>query len=155
MERVLDFGSGMGRMTVSLHRLFREVYTFDTEVMTLAFAQHILEVLRTDKSKPIPILQASFDEVKSRRYDLIFDRTCWQHITPSELQPLLISLCYTAPYAFSFTRWYNDFTKDKLIDIVESSGAWKVIGCSEPEVINNEAHFAVLYQSLSKIVFSP
>ena len=103
MDSVLDFGVGMGRNTPYLKTLFKNVHGFDTEPMI----KNLKQREGFDKN-----LYFNWNDVASRKYDLVYESVVMQHIPPQEVIYRLYQISTVAKYFVSWTRSYNDFLRN-------------------------------------------
>lgn len=150
MNRVLDFGVGMGRNRPYLKTLFSEVHGFDTQPMVKNF-----------KSKN-PLENNIFDDwdkVSKFRYDVVYESVVMQHIPPQEVIYRLYQISSISKYFVSWTRSYNDYLRNfqyrkfgvNIASLISSIDAFEVVDCSielsNAKTLMDETHYKILYKS--------
>lgn len=150
MNRVLDFGVGMGRNRPYLKTLFSEVHGFDTEPMIKNFkSKNPLEISVFD----------DWDNVSKFRYDVVYESVVMQHIPPQEVIYRLYQVSSIAKYFVSWTRSYNDYLRNfqhrkfgvNIASLISSLDAFEVVDCSidlaQAKKLMDETHYKILYKS--------
>jgi 2-polyprenyl-3-methyl-5-hydroxy-6-metoxy-1,4-benzoquinol methylase len=150
MESVLDFGIGMGRNFKYLQSLFTEVQGFDTPPMISRLLEH---------SPIIKNVHSNFEYIASKRYDVVYETTVFQHIPPHEVLKALICLSHVSKYLVCHTRSYNDFFRNfaastgglNIFTLVNSTKCFEVIDCSIPiseaSELMDDTHYQILFKS--------
>lgn len=150
MDSVLDFGVGMGRNTPYLKTLFKNVHGFDTEPMI----KNLKQREGFDKN-----LYFNWNDVASRKYDLVYESVVMQHIPPQEVIYRLYQISTVAKYFVSWTRSYNDFLRNfqiqrfgvNIAGLISSLDAFEMIDCSidlnSAKRLMDETHYKILYKS--------
>lgn len=155
MNKVLDFGIGMGRNSKYLQSLFKNYYGFDLPQM--------LE--NVSKSNPNLInLYSDWEQLKMQKFDLVYESVVMQHIPPQEIIYRLQCISYMSPYFVSWTRSYNDYLRDfqnkkhgiNMACLIESLDSFEMISCTlDKETAKSkmdETHYKVLYKSKNFIL---
>lgn len=150
MNRVLDFGVGMGRNRPYLKTLFSEVHGFDTQPMVENFkSKNPLEKYIFD----------DWDEVSKFRYDAVYESVVMQHIPPQEVIYRLYQISSISKYFVSWTRSYNDYLRNfqyrkfgvNIASLISSIDAFEVVDCSielsDAKILMDETHYKILYKS--------
>jgi 2-polyprenyl-3-methyl-5-hydroxy-6-metoxy-1,4-benzoquinol methylase len=106
IERVLDFGCGLGRNFPYLTSIAREVVGFDLPPM--------IERCRTLSDHPVTLLTSDWQEVSRRRYDLIVATLVLQHVETAVCRVYLKDFARLAPVTYVLTRVRNDFDANVL-----------------------------------------
>ena len=150
MNRVLDFGIGMGRNKPYLKTLFSEVHGFDTEPM-----------INNLKSKNPSETNVFYDwnEVSKFEYDAVYESVVMQHIPPQEVIYRLYQISSISKYFVSCTRSYNDYLRNfqhakfgvNIASLISSLDAFEAVDCSIglPKAFSlmDETHYKILYKS--------
>jgi len=119
---VLDFGCGLGRNFPYLVSIAREVVGFDLAPM--------VERCRSLAPVPVSCLTADWDEIRCRRFDLIFASLVLQHIAPAAVRSLLEDFARLAPATYLISRARSDFGGG-VFALVAESEAFDVGECAE------------------------
>jgi trans-aconitate methyltransferase len=106
IERVLDFGCGLGRNFPYLKSIAREVVGFDLPPM--------IERCRTLSTDPVALLTSDWHEVSARRYDLIVATLVLQHVETEACVAYLKDFARLAPVTYVLTRVRSDFDANVL-----------------------------------------
>ena len=150
MNRVLDFGVGMGRNRPYLKTLFSEVHGFDTEPMVKNFKS---------KNPSESDIFYEFDDVLKFKYDVVYESVVMQHIPPQEVIYRLYQISSISRYFVSWTRSYNDYLRNfqhkkfgvNIASLISSLDAFEVVDCSmqlsEAKNLMDETHYKILYKS--------
>jgi len=101
IDRVLDFGCGLGRNFPYLTSIAREVVGFDLPPM--------IERCRTLSTRPVTLLTSDWQEVSTRGYDLIVATLVLQHVETAACRTYLEDFARLAPVAYVLTRVRSDF----------------------------------------------
>jgi 2-polyprenyl-3-methyl-5-hydroxy-6-metoxy-1,4-benzoquinol methylase len=150
MNKVLDFGSGMGRNSKYLQSLFKNYYGFDLPEM----------IENLSKIQPNLInLYSDWEKLKLEKFDLIYESVVMQHIPPQEIIYRLQCISYMSPYFVSWTRSYNDYLRDfqsqklgvNMACLIKSLGSFEMVSCTVDQETAmskmDETHYKVLYKS--------
>lgn len=113
---VLDFGCGLGRNFPYLRTIARSVSGFDLPPM--------IERCRALAAEPVDQLFDDWNDVRTRRFDLIFAALVLQHIEPSACRSYLADFARMAPAVYILTRSTSDFDTNVLA-LVAATGAFK------------------------------
>lgn len=150
MERVLDFGVGMGRNRPYLKTLFREVHGFDTEPMVKNF--------RSKNPSEANVFD-NWDDVLKFKYDVVYESVVIQHIPPQEVIYRLYQISTISKYFVSCTRSYNDYLRNfqygkfgvNIASLIASLDAFEFvdssIDLSKAKTLMDETHYKILYKS--------
>lgn len=150
MDSVLDFGVGMGRNVPYLKTHFKNVYGFDTEPMIKNLKQRD----GFDKN-----LYFDWNDVASKKYDLVYESVVMQHIPPQEVIYRLYQISTVSKYFVSWTRSYNDFLRNfkiqrfgvNIAGLISSLDAFEMVDCSidlnSAKRLMDETHYKILYKS--------
>lgn len=151
LDKVIDFGVGLGRNQKYLKSIFSEVHGFDLPEMIEKFKN-----IAPKDSKLIHDV-SEFDN----DYSLLYETTVFQHMPPDEVIFYLTYLSYRVKYYFSWTRSYNDFFRDfknstggvNMYHLIMSTNCWEPISFSDNNlnILNDETHYLALYKSKNKI----
>jgi SAM-dependent methyltransferase len=106
IDRVLDFGCGLGRNFPYLTSIAREVVGFDLPPM--------IERCRTLSTHPVTLLTSDWQEVSARRYDLIVATLVLQHVDSAACLAYLKDFARLAPVTYVLTRVRSDFDVNVL-----------------------------------------
>ncbi len=106
IERVLDFGCGLGRNFPYLTSIAREVVGFDLPPM--------IERCRELSTHPVTLLTSDWQEVSTRRYDLVVATLVLQHIETEACVAYLKDFARLAPASYVLTRVRSDFDANVL-----------------------------------------
>lgn len=106
IDRVLDFGCGLGRNFPYLTSIAREVVGFDLPPM--------IERCRTLSTHPVTILTSDWNEASTRRYDLIVATLVLQHVETEACVAYLKDFARLAPVTYVLTRVRSDFDANVL-----------------------------------------
>lgn len=106
IDRVLDFGCGLGRNFPYLASIAREVVGFDLAPM--------IERCRSLATHPITLLTSNWPEVSARRYDLIVATLVLQHVETAACRAYLEDFARLAPVTYVLTRVRSDFDVNVL-----------------------------------------
>jgi hypothetical protein len=119
VDRVLDFGCGLGRNFPYLKTIARHITGFDLPPM--------IERCRT-AGDTVDVLSDDWSGVRSRRFDLIFSALVLQHIEPSACRSYLEDFARMAPAVYLLTRMDNDFGP-RVLDLVADAGTFATGDC--------------------------
>jgi SAM-dependent methyltransferase len=120
IDRVLDFGCGVGRSFPYLKGIARHVEGYDLPPM--------IARCRTLSAEPIDHLFDDWNEVKARRFDLIVSALVLQHIEPAISRSYLVDFARMAPVVYLLTRVQDDFGT-KVLDLVAATGMFDADEC--------------------------
>jgi SAM-dependent methyltransferase len=124
IERVLDFGCGVGRSFPFLKTIAQHVTGFDLPPMIAR-----CRLLATD---PADELLDDWQEVLERRFDLIVCVLVLQHLEPATCRAYLKDFARMSPTVYLLTRADSDFGTNVLED-VRATGLYDVSECVEVE----------------------
>ncbi len=147
LDKVIDFGVGLGRNQQYLKSIFNEVHGFDLPEMIKKYKKI------APKDDKLIHNASEFDS----SYSLLYETTVFQHMPPDEVLFYLTYLSYRAKYYFSWTRVYNDFLRNfekatgglNMYHLIMATNSWEPISFSNKEVdsLNDETHYYALYKS--------
>jgi len=122
VDRVLDFGCGLGRNFPYLTTIAREVVGFDLPPM--------IERCRTLAPQSVALLTSDWQEVSARRYDLIVATLVLQHIETTACLSYLDDFARLAPVTYLLTRVRSDFDAN-VLQLVADTGRFDAGDCVE------------------------
>jgi SAM-dependent methyltransferase len=122
VNRVLDFGCGLGRNFPYLTTIAREVVGFDLPPM--------IERCRTLAPQSVALLTSDWQEVSARRYDLIVATLVLQHIETAACLTYLGDFARLAPATYLLTRVRSDFDSN-VLQLVADTGRFDAGDCIE------------------------
>lgn len=120
IDWVLDFGCGLGRNFPVVRTLGRHVAGFDLPPM-IARCRELGE--------PVDLLSDDWNDVKARRFDLIFSSLVLQHIEVDAVRAYLADFARMAPHTYLLTRDTGDFHA-RVLDLVAESEVFDVGPCA-------------------------
>ena len=140
--KVLDFGCGVGRNTLSLAQLNREVVGFD-------FPSMLSLMVEEKGALPANIRLASdWNQVKAEQFDAAIASLVFQHIHPDDLRVYLVDLAKMTKVLYVRGRIINDFNNVRVHDVLLEG--WNVTRVFPPEAsvedlnkLGPQAHYAV------------
>jgi SAM-dependent methyltransferase len=124
LDRVLDFGCGVGRNFPYLKSIAKHVAGFDLEPM--------IARCRELAPEPVDLLTSDWTAVSSRQFDLIYAGLVLQHVETDTCRARLEDFAKLAPTTYLLTRLQSDFGRN-VLGLVAESGAFKVEACTEVE----------------------
>jgi SAM-dependent methyltransferase len=124
INRVLDFGCGLGRNFPYLRKVAGHVTGFDLPPM--------IERCRALAGERVDLLCADWTEIRRYRFDLIFASLVLQHIEPEACQSYLKDFARLAPRLYVLTRVETDFGPN-MFDLVAESGVFHAEACVRVE----------------------
>ena len=122
LDRVLDFGCGLGRNFPYLTSLARSVTGYDLPPMIArcrALATHAVDRLDDDWAR-----------LRDERFDLIFASLVLQHIETDACLWYLHDFARMTPAVYLLTRTNGDFARN-VLDLVAETGAYDCGSCIE------------------------
>lgn len=122
LNRVLDFGCGVGRSFPYLKSIARHVAGFDLPPM--------IERCRVLAGESIDFLSADWNEVCDQRFDLINAALVLQHIEPSLCQAYLKDFARMSPRVYLLSRDQDDFGSN-VFEHVAQTGLFEAGDCIE------------------------
>lgn len=157
VDWVLDFGCGVGRNFPCVRTFGRHVAAFDLPPMVARCRE---------LGDPIDLLSDDWNDLRGRRFDLIFASLVLQHIEIDGVREYLADFARMSPATYLLTRSTSDFNAN-VLDLVAESGAFDAGICalvdhdpethqllvlgrlpfSEARRITEPAHFEVLLRS--------
>ena len=117
---VLDFACGVGRNSYSLLRKFKNVECYDFPNMINMMEKTAIYQAHKDRVK----LFTDWEQVKIRKYDVIFCSLVLQHIYEKDLIPYLRDFKEMSENLYIHTRAYNDDQKKNMYAILREE--WKL-----------------------------
>lgn len=120
---VLDFGCGVGRNFPYVRTIARHAAGFDLPPM-IARCREL--------AVPVELLSDDWDDLKRRRFDLIFSSLVLQHIEVDAVRQYLADFAQMTPWVYLLTRSTSDFEVN-VLDLVTDSGLFDAGTCSEVE----------------------
>jgi 2-polyprenyl-3-methyl-5-hydroxy-6-metoxy-1,4-benzoquinol methylase len=120
IRSVLDFGCGLGRNFSYLKRTARSVVAFDLPPM--------IEQCRRHANDDVDFLSSDWNEIRVRRFDLIFASLVLQHVEPDSLRTFLADFAHMASAVYLLTPTRTDFGEN-LLDIIAATGRFEPGEC--------------------------
>jgi SAM-dependent methyltransferase len=122
LDRVLDFGCGIGRNFPYLTSVARRVVGFDIPPM----------VARCRELAPVQIdrLDDDWTLLRQERFDLVFAALVLQHVETGTCRAYLANFATMAPLVYLLTRTDSDFGRN-VLDLVAEGGAFTAGSCVE------------------------
>ena len=122
VDRVLDFGCGVGRTFPFLKRTARHVTGFDLPPM--------IDRCRTLAPEPADLLLDDWNEARECRFDLIVAVLVLQHIEPAACRAYFEDFARMAPVVYLLTRASSDFGTNVLAEAA-ATGSYDYGDCVE------------------------
>jgi SAM-dependent methyltransferase len=120
INRVLDFGCGVGRSFPYLKTVARHVAGFDLPPM--------IERCRTLAPEMADLLFDDWEDVKARRFDVIVAVLVLQHIEPASCRSYVADFARMAPVTYVLTRVESDFGTN-VLDLIAETGVFDAGEC--------------------------
>ena len=120
LDRVLDFGCGLGRNFPYVKEIALHVTGFDLPPM--------IERCRSLATERVDVLADDWQQVRASRFDLIFASLVLQHIEPAICSSYLTDFAQMAPRVYLLTRLDNDFGPN-VLDLVARVGQFEASEC--------------------------
>jgi hypothetical protein len=117
----LDFGCGLGRNFPYLRTVATRVDAFDLPPM--------IERCRAEIPESPVNLSDDWDDVRQRRYDLVFAALVLQHIETEACAEFLADFSRIAPHAYLLTRGKSDFDAS-ILDLVAETDLFDIEACA-------------------------
>lgn len=149
MNKVLDFGCGMGRNVNYLKGICNNVFGFDTEIM--------ISNLQKTQNYQYNYVNYNFEELGNYApFDFVYECTVFQHMPPQEVLFRLMQMQYLTKYIYMTTRCYNDMFRDftnqkrgvNILKLIDSLNIWEIIDCSVDKnlasSLMDETHYSML-----------
>jgi SAM-dependent methyltransferase len=149
MNKVLDFGCGMGRNLNYLKNVSKYVFGFDTEVM--------ISNLKKTSNDSYNFKTFNFEDFyKYAPFDFVYECTVFQHMPPQEVLFRLMQIRSITKYVYLTTRCYNDMFRDfqnkaggvNLLKLVDSLNSFEVVDISIDKdmalSLMDETHYSML-----------
>jgi SAM-dependent methyltransferase len=149
MNKVLDFGCGMGRNLNYLKSISKYVIGFDTEVM--------ISNLKKTSNNEYAFETFNFEDFyKYAPFDFVYECTVFQHMPPQEVLFRLMQIRSITKYVYLTTRCYNDMFRDfqnkaggvNLLKLVDSLNSFEVVDISIDKdmalSLMDETHYSML-----------
>ena len=124
LDRVLDFGCGIGRNFPYLTSIARSVTGYDLPPM--------IARCRTLATHAVDRLDDDWARLRDERFDLIFASLVLQHIETDACLSYLHDFARMTPAVHVFTRTDGDFGRN-VLDLVSETGAYDSGPCIEVE----------------------
>ncbi len=112
IDRVLDFGCGLGRNFPYLRSIASEVVGFDLPPM--------IDRCRQTLGRTPVVLTSDWAEISRQRFDLIVATLVLQHLAPAECAARLCDFARLAPATYVLTRVMSDFDTNVIATIAEA-----------------------------------
>lgn len=138
LDRVLDFGCGLGRNFPYLTRIARSVTGFDLPPM--------IARCRTLATQKVDRLDDDWTRLRDERFDLVFASLVLQHIETDACVSYLHDFARMAPAVNLFTRTDGDFGRN-VLDLVAETGAYDCGPCIEVEQDPHTSQLVVVGQA--------
>jgi len=122
VDRVLDFGCGLGRNLSYLKTIARHITGFDLPPM--------IERYRTMAGGGADVLSDDWNGLRENRFDLIFAALVLQHIETEACRSYLMDFLRMAPAVYLLTRADNDFGEN-VFDIIAQTDMFEAGDCVE------------------------
>jgi SAM-dependent methyltransferase len=122
VERVLDFGCGVGRTFPFLKTIARHVSGFDLPPM--------IERCRVLATEPADALIDDWTAARQRAYDLVVSVLVLQHIEPAPCRAYLEDFARMAPAVYLLSRADSDFDTNVFAEVA-ATGMFDVGECVE------------------------
>ena len=122
VDRVLDFGCGVGRTFPFLKTIARHVTGFDLPPM--------IERSRALATEPADELLDDWDAARGRRFDLIVSVLVLQHIEPAACRAYLEDFARMSPVLYLLSRADSDFGTNIFAE-VRATGMFDAADCVE------------------------
>ena len=147
LDKVIDFGVGLGRNQQYLKSIFNEVHGFDLPEM--------IEKYKKIAPKDNKLIHdaSEFDN----NYSLLYETTVFQHMPPNEVLFYLTYLHCVDPPHCEVLRSYNDFLRNfkeatgglNMYHLIMATNCWEPISFSNSEInsLNDESDYYALYKS--------
>jgi SAM-dependent methyltransferase len=113
LDRVLDFGCGLGRNFPYLKSVASHITGFDLPAM--------IARCRAADHHRVDVLSDDWTDLQSRRFDLIFASLVLQHLEAEVCRGALADFARMAPVTYLITRGEGDFAFN-VLDLVVASG---------------------------------
>ena len=117
LDRVLDFGCGVGRNFPYLRTLAHSVAGFDLPPM--------IERCRTLATESADLLSADWQTVRIQRFDLIFAALVLQHVEYNQSCAYIADFARMTPLVYVLTRAQSDF-EHNVIDLIASMNLFDI-----------------------------
>ena len=124
LDRVLDFGCGVGRSFPYLKSIARHVVGFDLPPM--------IERCRALAAQPVDLLSDDWAGICAQRFDLVYAGLVLQHIEPETLARYLNDFARMARQVYVLTRLQSDFGINVLRQVADC-GLFDAGECAEVE----------------------
>jgi len=120
VDRLLDFGCGVGRSFPYLKTIARHVTGFDLPPM--------IERCRRLAGEAVDRLIDDWDEARNHRFDVIVAALVLQHIEPAMCRSYLVDFARMAPVIYLLTRVQDDFGTN-VLDLVAETALFDAGAC--------------------------
>ena len=120
IDSVLDFGCGLGRNFPYLKTIAGRVEGYDLPPM--------VDRCRVLAAEKVDDLSGDWENVRERRYALVFASLVLQHIATEECRDYLSDFARMAPHVYLLTRTRTDFDAI-VLDLIHESGLYRPGPC--------------------------
>src|SRR5438045_2690141 len=122
VDRVLDFGCGVGRTFPFLRTIARHITGFDLPPM--------IEQCRTLATERADALEDDWSAVRQQRFDLIVAVLVLQHVEPPACRAYLDDFARMSPAVYLLSRANSDFETNVFAEI-DATGRYEADDCVE------------------------
>jgi glycosyltransferase involved in cell wall biosynthesis len=124
LDKILDFGCGIGRNFNYYNKISREVHGYDLP--------HMVKRCSSACSEKINLLTSDWDEISSNHYDVVAANFVFQHfLHPNDLKELLSELKNMCTYLYVSGRNYmDDKTNDNVFKLIHETPHFECVKSS-------------------------